>query len=489
MTGRTRERTRAAGGWRRPAACVLGALLAAGTPTGHAETLLDFYDAALATNPTYRIRELSIDQARGQRSQTFSRLLPQISANSNYSQNNFDDPFTADHYNGTRNAVQLRQALLDLTGYFRFSSAKSAVLQTKYARDAVRMELAGEVIDRYLLVLQAADEVNYLGAEQAATESDMKRLRAMRERQLVKITDLLEVEAYYQELLTNAIQAHNNHAVALAQLRESSGIDVSDVAPLTRIDFTLPQGDEASWVATALRNNGTLLALQQAIEAAHALLRSAQSEHLPTVALTATQVRSDQGVDNRQSPRFDVGSVGVQMSLSLYEGGRISGDIAEAKARWKIARQQYEQAARQIERETRTALLESQSSFARVHSTGEQVAALERVVDAQRKSYSLGVATVIDLLVAERRLLRARSDQSRARYDFIRNASLLRVRAGNLARADITEIDQRMRQGPPAPPVKSPQRPPLAPPLAPPVKGGPSTARGPGWIEQVAPEG
>ena len=439
--------------WRAPAACLLSVLLAAATPAGHVETLLEFYDAAIATNPEYRIREFGIDQARGQRRQALSRLLPQISGSGNYSQNNFADVRNADHYSGTREAIQLRQVLLDLTTYFRFTSATAAVMQSKHVRDATRMELGGEVIDRYLQVLQAADEVSYLGADKAATAGDMKRLRAMRERQLAKVTDLLEVEAYYQELLTNEIQARNNEAVALAQLRESSGLTANAVAPLVQYDFTPVSGTQESWVTDAVNNNGTLLALHTAIDAAHALVRSTQSEHLPQLALIASQVRSDQGVDNRQSPRFDVGSVGIQLSLSLYEGGRISGDIAEATARWEIARQQYEQAARQIERETRTAFLNSQASLARVHSTGEQVQALERVVDAQRKSYGLGVATVVDVLVAERRLLRARSDQSKARYDFIRDTSFLRVRAGNLTRADVASVDRRMRHEPQASPA------------------------------------
>ena len=70
---------------RTPAACALSALLLTTAPHAQGESLIQFYDAALATNPAYRIREFSIDQARAQRDQTFSRLLPQISLSANYS--------------------------------------------------------------------------------------------------------------------------------------------------------------------------------------------------------------------------------------------------------------------------------------------------------------------------------------------------------------------------------------------------------------------
>jgi len=53
----------------------------------------------------------------------------------------------------------------------------------------------------------------------------------MRERQLAKITDLLEVEAYYQGLLTREIEARSARGVALERLRETSGMSAEKVAP------------------------------------------------------------------------------------------------------------------------------------------------------------------------------------------------------------------------------------------------------------------
>ncbi len=424
---------------------LLAALLGTVAPVASGESLLQFYDAALRSNPEYLMREFGVDQARAQRDIASSRLLPQVSINANYSRNNFNDDFNADRYSGLRAAVQLRQSLLDLASFFRLQGARANVLQSKHLRAAARMAIAGEVVDRYLLVLQTADEVQYLAAELDAARSEMARLRLMRERQLVKVTDLLEVEAYYQELLTNEIQARADNKVALEQLRETSGLAANEAAPLARASFEPIDGDADAWVAQAAENNGTLIALQHGITAARALLRSAKSEHLPQLAIVGSQVNSDQGVDNRQSPEFDVGSIGVQLTIPLYEGGRVTGSIEEARARWEIARQQYEQAWRQVARETRTAWLAASASHARVDSSGEEVRALERVVDAQRKSYQLGVSTIVDVLVAQRRLLRARFDQSKARYDFIRAMATLKVRAGNLSDGDVLRIDSWMR--------------------------------------------
>jgi outer membrane protein len=136
-----------------------------------------------------------------------------------------------------------------------------------------------------------------------------------------------------------------------------------------------------------------------------------------------------------------VGTIGVQLNMPIYEGGRVEGTVREATAKYEIAREQYEAARREIERNTRTAYLSASASYARIGSTGEETRALERVVEAQEKSYEFGVTTVLDVLIARRRLVKARSDQSKARYDYIRDLTVLRVHVGALTRQHIEEID------------------------------------------------
>lgn len=75
--------------------------------------------------------------------------------------------------------MQARQALLDLTSYFKLQSTRLSVSQKEQERDAARMTLGGEVVDRYLGVLQAGDEISRLLAEKEAVEAQLKRLRFM----------------------------------------------------------------------------------------------------------------------------------------------------------------------------------------------------------------------------------------------------------------------------------------------------------------------
>ena len=71
-----------------------------------------------------------------------------------------------------------------------------------------------------------------------------------------------------------------------------------------------------------------------------------------------------------------------------------------------------------------------------------EVEALTQTVRAQDRGYELGVATVINVLDARRRLLRSRVDQSKARYDYLRDLIGLKMRAGMLAEADVAEFNR-----------------------------------------------
>jgi outer membrane protein TolC len=70
------------------------------------------------------------------------------------------------------------------------------------------------------------------------------------------------------------------------------------------------------------------------------------------------------------------------------------------------------------------------------------------VLDAQQKSYARGISTVVDMLIAQRRLFRSRSDHSKARYEYLRSLTALRIHAGVLTFEHIDEIEQLTRETP-----------------------------------------
>lgn len=418
-----------------------------------AESLLELYQRTLETNPVLKSREYSVDRANAQKDQAFSKLLPQIFAVGNYSYNDLHQqagqsslslsslPAIDQQYSGLRGTVQLRQALFDLASFYRWQSAENVILQSEQELEAARIAVAGDLVDRYLRAVEATDNIAYVASETKAVESQLKGLQRMHERQMVKVTDLYEVEAYYQTLATRGIEARNAKDVALEKLRELAGGSVRDVNPVGREHFPPVPRAPDEWVQEATRNNPALTALQHGIDATDKLVTSSRAEHAPLLTLQVSETYADTGFDNRSQPPYNVFTAGVQLTVPIFEGGRVQAGVRDAQARHRIAREQFEQKRREIEQETRTAYMDAMASYSRIDSTRQEVRAQEKAAEAQERGYELGASTIVDLLEARRRLLKARVEQAKARYDYIRGLVGLQVRVGSLSTPFMEEIN------------------------------------------------
>jgi outer membrane protein len=417
-------------------------------PAG-AQGLAQLYRAALEGNPMLRSRAYDVDRARAESDGARSRLLPQVLMLSALSRNQYDDATTFGNrsYAGKRTSLILRQTLYDQPSRSRWESTQATVVQSDQELVLTRLGLFYEVLDRYLEVLTAQDELEWMAAESQAATRQVDRLRAMRERQMAKVTDLAEAEAYAQSLVTRAIDAQNHQSVALARLTELCGVAVAQVSSLSRTSFDAVPGTQQAWVDHALRSYPRLLALAEAVEAARRLYESSRSEHLPQLTATMSYTYSDQGFDNRRQPPYHVAAVGVELRIPFYEGGRVDALTRDAAARQGAAEQELETARREVAREIITHWLSARANHARIGSTTAEVRAFEQTVKAHEVGLELGVSRITDMLEARRKLLKSRADSAKARYDYLRDMVALRVRSGQLTENDIASWDRWFDSG------------------------------------------
>lgn len=434
---------------------IAAAALALGFAAGaSAADLIELYDQVLATNPELKAGEYAVDRAEAQKDQALSKLLPQVSALGNLGWNDYTQSLrnaaaTPPRYQSSRGVVQARQALFDLPSYLSLQGAGAAVKQSELQLEATHMDVAAELIERYFGVLEAIDQMGALQGEKALTEGEMKRIRKMNEMQLAPVTDLYEVEAYYQSLLTREIEIENDRQVGLEKLRELAGVPVSSVAPLVKEELPGVPGKVDDWVGDATSKHPALAALQYAIESNEKIIASSRAQHLPQVSLQLSETYADNGgFDNRSlGGRYTVGTVGLQLSVPIYSGGGIEAGVRDAIARYQIAVETRAKKFREIERETRTAFLDAQAGRARIDSTAKEVQSREKARDAQERSYDLGVATIVAVLESKKNLLKARFEQAQARYAYIRALAALRLWAGNLSRQSLEDTNAWLAKG------------------------------------------
>ncbi|MCQ8129984.1 TolC family outer membrane protein [Methylomonas rivi] len=417
-----------------------------------AADLLELYDQALLTHPIVKGSEFAIDQAKARHDQARSKLLPQISAVGNLNWNELSQALpnnslssqssATSSYQGTRGVVQLRQALFDLSSFLRWQGAESITLQTEQELEVAKISMTANLIDQYLEVLETEDQINYLQSEKSHTESDLKRMQRMQAMQLVPVTDLYDIEAYYQTLLTTELETIGARDIGLAKLNETTGVVVTALLKLNADSIPPVNSELEQWVEQGAQQHPSLLALNHAVDGAQKEIDGAKADHLPTLSMQMSQVYADNGgFDNRQLPYYNVGSIGLQVNVPIYAGGGTEASVDEATARYHQTQEKRTAKLREIDKEIRTAFVQARTGRARIDSTTKEVEAREKARDGKIKSYELGVINIVDLLEAKKNLLKTQFQHAQSRYDFIRSVVALKLWSGNLHRQDVEEIN------------------------------------------------
>jgi len=413
-----------------------------------ADDLLSLYDRAVAASPELQASEYTVELAKAQEDQRFGQLLPQVSVIGSYSLNRFHSEgsdfvrASSNEYPGERASVSLRQPLFDLQAYLLMKSQQSRTSQSEQDLLNAHQKLIANLIERYVDALEAADKSQIIAAELASTERQLTRVTAMNARQMALVTDLYELQARVETLKTELIDRDNDARIALEKLRELTGDAVSSIEPI-RLDAHQPPPEDSidSWVRQTGQINPELQALKLAIESARQSISAYQAGYLPRIELQLSGTYSDTNYDNRQSPAYDVGSAAVQATVPIYNGGITNARVKEAEARKRLGEAQLEQRLRELEKFTRAAYLDMQSSPARSLASDRQLAASEKSRDAMQKGYELGVVTIVDLLNAEQHLSEARLQQRQARYRYFKARSSLYFQTGRLIGPELSKFN------------------------------------------------
>jgi len=155
-------------------------------------------------------------------------------------------------------------------------------------------------------------------------------------------------------------------------------------------------------------------------------------------------VVASRGVNNRLqlgSERNELTSIGLELNMPLFAGGRVSSVSREAAALRMRADADLEDARR-------SAALAARQSWLGVTSGMAQVRALEAArlsstsaLDANKLGYEVGVRINIDVLNAQTQLADTLQQLASARYETLLAQLRLKAAAGTLGEEDVAAIN------------------------------------------------
>jgi len=230
--------------------------------------------------------------------------------------------------------------------------------------------------------------------------------------------------------LNEQIGLQRNRIAALLGAGPDRGLAIERPA----VDLSQPVGLPAQISAELLGRRPDIVAARLRAQAAGKRIDQAQAAFYPNVNLVAFVGLQSLGVDKLTRNGSEIGSVGPAVSLPIFDGGRLRGQLRGADADYAQAIADYDRTVVQALQDVADATTSQRALGGELAKTGEAVDAAREAWRIQNNRYEGGLSTYLEVLSAEDTLLsnlRVLTDlQSRS---FTLDVALVRALGGGYA--------------------------------------------------------
>jgi outer membrane protein TolC len=413
-------------------------------------SLRDAIDRGLKQNLGVLLSSAEIRSAQGQRWEQLSALLPHVTAapyvadsKINLSELGFGSiaglsippavgPFS---YFDARAAVS--QRLFDWKSINATRAANQSVKSASYtfkdARDLVVLAVG------YTYLQAIADE-----ARIETTEAQVKTAQALYDQATDQINagtspdiDGLRSKVELQTRLQQLIQAKNNFAIQKLTVARVIGLapgqefELTDKSPYQLLEIITV--DEALKRAYASRSD--YQAAMSDVRAAEYSRKAAMAGYFPSLSFDA-----DYGTGgSHPSNATQVFDVRGTLSIPIFQGGSVHGDVLQADARLEQSRERLENLRAQIDSDVRTALLNLQSSAEQVNVARSNIDLAEKTLAQSSDRFSAGVTDTVEVVQSQEAVASAHEQYISSLYSY-NYAKISLVRALGIAEQGVHEF-------------------------------------------------
>jgi outer membrane protein len=419
----------------------------------HPYTLAELIDIAEHNNPRTRIAWERAKQKADELGIAKSAYYPVLAGVAAFSDQRFINPFPKPLAPRGYTMVEIPAVVPEVTlDYLIFDFGKrgakvDAATAGKLAAGAnfvqANQQVAFAVASAYykLLTQQERLEAAQQTLKTAQTTQDAAEAQLLNGRST--LPDVLNARAETSQAVFDRESADGDEKISRVTLTEAVGVEPSPdilidgekTAPLPDA-LTMPID---SLIARAMADRPELMAQVAEIRAADDAIRSAKSEYLPKIVLSANAAQTsvwpttDYGqLGNASQPTW---SAALAVEWRLFDGGARKNGLAEAKSQKRAAQDELREKRDQTTREVWTAYIGFRTALRKQQAAVALLDSANSSYSASLEAYKFGVKNLIDVLTAERQLAQARYSSVSARSQLFLEAVDLEFSTGNLLRS------------------------------------------------------
>jgi outer membrane protein, multidrug efflux system len=377
--------------------------------------LNDLIETALRENRDIRIAAARVEQFEGALMSTRSQALPQLGYSADASRAQASRVGQPPVPNGVDRQFTLYQGSLgaswqvDLFGRVRRLSeaAQAQVYGSEQAQRGVVLTVVAGVATSYV-TLRAFDRQLEIAQATAANFGETVRIFRLRYKfGIVSQSEVAQIESQYQQALA-AIPAIGQQIAAQENLISILlGRNPGPIARGKPIDQLAAPLIPADLPSTLLARRPDILQAEQNLVAANANIGAARALYYPSLSLTGALGSASTAFGNFLTGPASVWLLAAGLTGPIFTFGAIEGQVRTAEGQKDAAVNFYQQVIFGAFRETNDALVGSRNKLEESELQAARVLALREFARLARLRFDNGIASYVEVLVADNELFAA----------------------------------------------------------------------------------
>jgi outer membrane protein len=281
-------------------------------------------------------------------------------------------------------------------------AAKETVLATRQQLLSLEQQVLLRAVSAFMLVRANAENVRLRENNQRLLTQELRAAEDRFEVGEVTRTDVALAQARLAEARAGVATARGGLQRAIEEYRNVVGRAPGQLRPPPRLPQFDTNVDTAK--ALALRTHPDLRAVQHQVAAAELTILAAEAALNPSVSA----VGSINAVEDLGNSNFSQsGTVGIELSGPIYQGGRLSSQVRRAIALRDAQRGNLHTVRHNIVQNVGNAYANFAAEQATLQASEERIRAARVAFEGTREEATLGARTTLDVLTAEQELLDA----------------------------------------------------------------------------------
>ncbi|MGH9713582.1 MAG: TolC family protein [Candidatus Acidiferrales bacterium] len=390
-------------------------------------SLQDAIDRGLKQNLGLLLSNEDIRSSRGERCTQLSKLLPNLTTQSSVASSQTDlatlgitapgIPAVIGPFSYFESRAYLTQTLFDWKAINKTRSATQGVESAKYTYKDARDLVILAVGFTYLQAVAGESRIETADAQVKTAQALHNQAADQFKAGTSPAIDALRAQVELQTRQQQLIAAKNDFAIQKLTLSRVIGLAPGQQFELTDTSLYQPlEGisvDEALKRAYASRSDyQAALAEERAAEFSH---KAAVAGYFPTLSFSGDYGVAGKHPETNAHGVFDVRGT---LTIPIFQGGIVKGDILKADAQLDQSRERVENLRGQIDSDVRTALFNLQSSAEQVAVAQSNVGLAEETLKQSRDRFAAGVTDTVEVVQAQESVASAHENYISSLYSY-----------------------------------------------------------------------